>query len=424
MRLCVIVVLLLILSFNICCNRKPQTAQPNISTTIQEISSPCGENSGEPRLTTTNDGKVILSWLEKAGDKKHALRFAVREKENWSEVRTVVEAENLFVNWADFPSIFQNQEGTLVASWLVKNSKNAHAYDINIALSNDTGKSWSKPFMPHTDKTDTEHGFVSLIQGSDLMTGLVWLDGRKYETENHAQGTKEDKTETQHKGHDGATTNEMALRFASVDKDGKLKNEVELDGRVCDCCPTSAIVSNNIPLVVYRDRSSEEIRDISIVRFIGGQWSKPQTVSADNWKINGCPVNGPVIAAKEKNVAVAWYSEADSNPVVKIAFSNNTGESFNQAVKVNEAKTIGRVDLLMLDDGSALVSWIEGNAQKAELKARQVKTDGTMSEPFIIAQTSIERKSGFPKMIKVANEMIFASTDVATNRIRVSVARL
>jgi len=424
MSLRAIVFLLLILSLNICCSHKTQTIQQNISYSVKEISSPCGNDSGEPRLSLTKNGQLLLSWLEKTGDKKHALRFAIRDKENWTDVGTVIEAENLLVNWADFPSIFQNQDGTFVASWLVKNAKNAHAYNIFISLSNDDGKNWSKPFTPHNDKTETEHGFVSMFQGSDLMTGFVWLDGRKYETEKHAQVNKESETDSQHGGHDKAKSNEMALRFASVNKDGILINEVELDGRVCDCCPTSAVVTNNIPLIAYRDRSDEEIRDISIIRFVGGQWTKPQTVSADNWKINGCPVNGPVVSAKDKTVAVAWYSEADSSPVVKIAFSNNTGESFNPPIKVNESKTVGRVDLLVLDDGSAVVSWIEGNAQKAELKARQIKADGTLSESFIVAQTSIERKSGFPKMIKVGNEIIFVWTDIATNKVRIAISKL
>ena len=46
------------------------------------------------------------------------------------------------------------------------------------------------------------------------------------------------------------------------------------------------------PVVVYRDRSEQEIRDISIVRLHDGKWSQPSSVFEDNWKINGCPVNG------------------------------------------------------------------------------------------------------------------------------------
>jgi hypothetical protein len=48
--------------------------------------------------------------------------------------------------------------------------------------------------------------------------------------------------------------------------DGTLGKEVLLDGRVCECCATSAASTPDGIAVVYRDRSKEEVRDISIVR--------------------------------------------------------------------------------------------------------------------------------------------------------------
>ncbi len=59
-----------------------QSAVPAL--TIQEIDSPAGAASGEPNLYVTADGKTYLSWIESAGEKLRALRFAVRSDSKWS----------------------------------------------------------------------------------------------------------------------------------------------------------------------------------------------------------------------------------------------------------------------------------------------------------------------------------------------------
>ena len=66
-----------------------------------------------------------------------------------------------------------------------------------------------------------------------------------------------------------------------------------------------------------------------------------------------CPVNGAVAAAGER-VAVAWFTGADKTPRVKLAFSNDAGETFGQPVAVDDGNPTGRVDVLLLvADGRA-----------------------------------------------------------------------
>src|SRR4029079_10030121 len=138
----------------------------------------------------------------------------------WSEPATIIEAENLMVNWADFPSLIALPGGALVAQWLVKSSPEGHAYDIHIARSSDGGKTWSKPITPHRDGTKTEHGFVSMLPGSNGREAAVWLDGRNFK-------------ENSHEAH-GSATNEMTLRYATVNENGQVSQEDLLDSRVCD----------------------------------------------------------------------------------------------------------------------------------------------------------------------------------------------
>ncbi|HET9713443.1 MAG TPA: sialidase family protein [Pyrinomonadaceae bacterium] len=366
---------------------------------IRPADSPATGDTREPELTTTPDGRIVLSWVEKLDAKRYALRAAIRVSAGWSKTMTVAEGDNWFVNWADFPSVVALNNDTLAAHWLVKSGTGTYAYNVNIALSKDGGQTWSKPIVPHLDNTQTEHGFVSLIPLHDGRLGAIWLDGR------NMKDMKDDH------GEDKPLPVSMTLRYASIDANGGMAEQAELDERVCECCQTSAALSSDGVIAVYRDRSHGEVRDIYSVRQASGTWEKPQAVHADNWEINGCPVNGPAIATSGRNVAVAWFTGVDSKPSVKIAFSPDAGATFDAPILVDDGETQGRVDILLLPDNSALVCWLSGNADGGAIKVRRVTRNGSIGPPALIAQTDISRSSGFPRMALLGNEVHFAWTE-------------
>jgi hypothetical protein len=229
--------------------------------------------------------------------------------------------------------------------------------------------------------------------------GAVWLDGRNLKD---VKGEGDEHT---------PLPVSMTLRYAAIDADGKLSDETQLDDRVCECCQTSAALTSEGVIAVYRDRSEKEVRDIYTVSRQQGGWSAPRAVHADNWEINGCPVNGPSVSADGRRVAIAWYTGADDAPRVKAAFSNDAGASFGKPVQVDDGETLGRVDVLLLPDGSALVCWLSGNAQGGAIKVRRVQPDGWLGAPAVLAKTDISRSSGFPRMARLGDEVHFAWTE-------------
>ena len=392
--LAVIVVLL------VCgCTARRDTDQ---SLIIKRTDSPAGVDSREPDLNATADGRIVMSWVEKTGEKRYALRFSIRDANGWSQSRTVSEGENWFINWADFPSVIALSDGSLAAHWLVKSGTGTYAYDVNIARSSDGGQTWSKPIVPHTDKTQTEHGFVSLVPLADGRVGAVWLDGRYMK-------------DMKHDDEAAPAPANMTLRYAAIDVEGKLSEEAELDDRVCECCQTAAVVTNaGVPVVIvaYRDRSNDEVRDIYVNTTVPDWWwSKPRPVAADNWKINGCPVNGPAIAADRSRVAIAWYTQAGDQSRVKLAFSDDAGATFGPPAIVDDGQAVGRVDVLLLPDGSALVCWLSGTVEAGAIKVRRITKDGAAGPVSVVAQTDISRSSGFPRMARLGNEVHFAWTE-------------
>jgi hypothetical protein len=170
-------------------------------------------------------------------------------------------------------------------------------------------------------------------------------------------------------------------------------------------------VTSDGPIAAYRDRSADEIRDISISRLVAGFWTPPARIHRDNWKINACPVNGPALSADGRRVAIAWFSAKDDQPHAFAAFSTNSGASFGAPIRLDDVAALGRVDVQLLEDGSALATWIEFADGRAQFKARRVEADATKSPTFVVAGLAASRASGYPRMERFGAEVIFAWTD-------------
>ncbi|HXI11112.1 MAG TPA: exo-alpha-sialidase [Thermoanaerobaculia bacterium] len=378
---------------------------------VEEIVVPATAGSAEPFLSTSRSG-LLLSWLEPvAGSDRVALRFARYANGQWSAAKSVVERNDLFVNWADFPSIVEDARGTLFAHWLQKSGGGTYSYDVRMATSADGGATWDKPFLLNRDGTKTEHGFATLAALPDGGVGATWLDGRKMK----AGG-----------GHGGAgheMGGDMTIRYATVRANGVIAGDTELDSRTCECCTTGMAMTTSGAVVVYRDRSSGEVRDISYVAQVRGRWSKPAKIHADEWKIDGCPVNGPQIDAMGNRAVTVWFTAAQEKGRAFAAFSDDGGATFGRAVQVDDGKPIGRLDVVLLDPDTALVTWLEQTARGGEIRARKVSRNGRVEPAIRIADSSVARASGFTRMAKVGPEVYFAWTEQSAKTKKIHVAR-
>ena len=77
---------------------------------------------------------------------------------------------------------------------------------------------------------------------------------------------------------------------------------------------------------------------------------------------------------------------------------------------------MGRVDIVLLDDKTAMVSWMEGSL----IKAAKVYNTGQKDPPIIIAHSSDARSSGFPQMTKSGDQLFFAWTDSKEKTIKMA----
>lgn len=356
---------------------------------------PTGPGSRAYALGSSADGAVYLVWIEDVDD-GHVLRISRYADGAWGAAHTVAEgASEWFVNFADHPVLGAGPDGRVLVSW---SYRPAAALDekwglaVKTAVSSDYGESWREGVTLGADNTADYSGFLGLSTTSSGYRAAYLAPALKGEAQRGAEHVK-------------------TLRFAELSWDGRLVSDVELDSDVCTCCPLDTANTADGPAVVYRDHAAGEIRDIAVVRRVGGRWSEPRPVHRDNWEINGCPVNGAAISASGSVAATAWFTAAQDEPRVLTAFSSNAAASFGKPVRVDGGNPAGWAGVALLDENRAAVSWLEKRADESgvgDLMLRIVEREQPVAEARTIATTGSGRSTGIPQITPYAKGVALA----------------
>jgi hypothetical protein len=350
-------------------------------------------------LSSGADGTTVLSWLEPTEDGV-ALRYATFDGAAFSPPREVVRGSDLFVNWADLPSVQPITADVWAAHWLKFAPDSAGAYHVATSVSRDGGGTWSAPVQLNDDSAQAEHGFVELFAWNGAV-GAFWLDGRQlaewsFDEPDKLLGT--------------------SLRFAELDYAGNVVEREIVDELVCDCCQPDRAMTAAGPVVAYRDRTPEEIRDIVVRRHVDGAWSDAVAPGIDGWHIEGCPVNGPAIAADGDRVAVAWFTAAGGAPRVRFARSTDGAASFEPALDLDSAGSFGQAGLVLAADGTAKVTWWRAAAGGGtDLVLRTVALDGSLGAPRVLAHSGATQPVDVPQVVAVGEDLFLAWTSLDAN---------
>ena len=377
--------------FLICGCDRPAAPTPGEATLFDV---PAMVGAAGPRLTGGTDTTVVLSWME-PDNPGWSLRYSLLDGDGWTEPATVVSGRELFVNWADLPSVMQVSGEHWAAHWLEMAGSLTYSYHVRVTQSFDGGNSWSVAVNPHSDKTPTEHGFVSMYRQDDYVAA-IWLDGRK--TGQEPDG-------------DPLTTG-ITLRGATITADGSVLDEQLIDELVCDCCQTDVLSLGQSAIALYRDRTQSEVRDIHIARQHDRQWQASGALNDDGWQIPGCPVNGPSLAAANDIVAATWFTMQDGTPSVRIRFSRDGAQTFGPVTEIAGKGAAGHVDSVLLDDGSAVVSWLQSTgAGLSDLRLQHVYPDGSPGKS-LIARSGVLSRS-VPQLARTDNALVLVWTELS-----------
>ena len=367
---------------------------------------PFPENSSESFLLST-DKDLFISWTEQVLD-SNFLYVTKLEGGSWSNKKLITKGTDWFVNWADFPSIsYNNLSNSIFSFHLQKSSEETFSYDVNYHIN--SKETWKDMNKIHDDNTFSEHGFVSSIPYKDGFM-VSWLDGRN----------------TYGVGDHGHAKGAMTIRSAVLDFNGNIVSQNVIDEMVCECCQTSMAISGDIPIVVYRDRSEGEIRDIYYSRYIDSNWTEPHPIHNDGWEINGCPVNGPNIDSYGDNVVVSWFSASNGRPKVNLKFSTDNGRTFGDKILIDEVENspLGRVDIEFISETEAMISWLSTVDGKGKLLIRKIKTNGDIGPIKVVDEVSTERSTGFPQIEEFNDDVYISWTDNSESGKKVRVTKI
>jgi len=398
-------------------SRSAATLTPTAQSAMRigSLALPVTASAAQPDLIAMPDGRLLLSWVEPQSD-AHALKFALFAKGQWSTPQMIAQGNDWFVNWADTPHVMVTADGALWAHWLQKSADATYAYDVVLVRSPDGGTTWSKPVRVNDDGKAAEHGFVSLWPASRDTLGIAWLDGRE------SGGGDE------HAGHGGGAhgSGAMTLRAATFDPQLQRHDETRIDAMTCDCCQTDVAATARGPLLAYRDRSPEEIRDIAVTRLQHGAWTAPRMVHGDQWKMPACPVNGPAIAANGDDVLVGWYTAAKDVPTLKLARSGDTGDRFAAPVTIDQGEALqGRVDVALQED-AAWVLWLreDANGQSLQLARYAPDLSRELQRIEVARLQGRGRATGFPQLVLHDGTARVVWTDIVDGKPRLGAATI
>lgn len=355
------------------------------------IENPAAKGSQYPYFSTLPNGSTLMSWVEGTSDHQ-VLKFAIYQHDRWVRQGNAAQGLGWYVNWADYPAIVAIDDSFWVAHWRVK-SKNGQVYDYDVffSVSVDAGASWSQPQKPYQDVIPAGHGFVSVFPALGE-AGMVWLDGRDV--------VKKD-------------SDRFSLRYALIYRDGRVDSDHVIDNNTCTCCWTTSAVSTKGPVVMWRSRRGDEIRDHHLAQFVEGVWSEPLPVSQEGWSIAGCPVNGPSIAANGTLLVASWFTAEGNRPRVRVAFADDSNLRFDRVLDIDELKPIGRASVRWLTDKTAIVIWLTAMdkvTRKASIAARTMSVDGGLGNVKLLSEISPGRDSGVPQIVKTQTSALLAWT--------------
>ncbi len=376
---------------------------PTPPAAARELPSPAAPDSGESNLHTGPDGTVYLTWSgpgDRAGERALRLARLPPGGRAWSAPQTIVSTPLLMENWADFASLTVGTDGTLWAQWFQRPPDQDRGYSGWLARSSDRGATWSEP-------VPLGHEFVSLAPLSGGRVLAVWLESSRVPRSERKPGDPS-----------------MLLLSRLLARDGTTLRDWVVDPDVCNCCQTTlATLGNDRVLVAYRGRTPAEIRDHRHAVFDGETWGAPASLHDDGWQIAGCPVNGPAVDAQERSVAAVWFTAAGGKARVQAKRSTDGGATFGPAVAVDLGRPMGRLDLAMLSDASAVITWMEMKADdnEAGIYARRLFPDGTLSPAMLVAPSTQARASGFPRIaVRPDDRLVMSWThEPGTRQVRV-----
>jgi hypothetical protein len=262
--------------------------------------------------------------------------------------------------------------------------------EIKSARSRDGGRTFGAPVTLQSSGAAGDRGWPAIALDRRANLHAVWLDhrGMTVKTPAPAAGAPHQ--------HDGAAmAKKSGLYYASAGT--TVAHDRQVTDGVCYCCKTALTAGADGTLyAAWRHVYPGNFRDMAFTmsRDGGRTFSPPARVSEDGWSINGCPDDGPALAADTRGtVHVVWPAVVGGDTPHGAIFyaSTRDGRRFTPRVWI---PTLGgpkpsHPQIVADARGRIVIAWDETVDGRRVAAARELRLDRnrevSFGEPIVLA---------------------------------------
>ncbi len=343
-----------------------------------------GAHATDPSLSLDAHGRVALSWVTRDSLGADAwLAVSADSGEHWSPPVRVNTAPHRVTSYAESrPVVAWGRDGLLVAAWAAAREGDADAADIAVRVSADGGLAWGPVNLVNGDRSDPSsgyHGFMAIDVLPDGRPFVAWVDGRA------SAGLEPEPA--------------RAEIYASTSADGGAtwSRETWVAGDVCPCCRI-AVKSNQresggIDVAVAYRGAANDLRDPRLALSTDGAatFKLDTLVSADRWKLPGCPSVGPALTLDVGGGQYAWFTGESPDGATRrgrpapgvylVSWRVGAGAVGVKRALGDSLDNVTRPMLARLDHGTLVgaLGQAQGPPVRKVLALRMLGLDGTLS---------------------------------------------
>jgi len=381
--------------------------------------------AADPSLAVDAAGRVALTWVTRDSLGSDAwISVSSDSGRHWSEPQRLDERRGRVSSYPESrPVAAWGRGGLLVAAWAAARDTSHLADDIAVRVSADAGRSWNVRSLVNDDRTDrtsTYHGFIALDVMPDGRPFVAWIDGRfsaGAEAEPH-----------------------VADIFSSTSADGGTNwtPNTFVAGEVCPCCRLSARSAvrpdGRITVALAYRGAFDDLRDprLTLSHDGGATFVEDTLISADRWKLDGCPSVGPSVTLEGDGGHYAWFTGESPDDatlpgrpepgVYLVPWHEGAGASGPRRVLSDSLRDATRPMLARLGRGTLVgaIGGAVGGPTRRVLAVRRLDPDGRLT-PWLYLGSGVRSAAVSGQGATVAWA---AWAEIDEDRPRVRVARL